>query len=179
MASGEGKAQMTESDAFLAQAKSDYSIFKRLLALPRSEVPGCHPLHYLQMATEKLAKAFFLRLDPKGFRPHSHATFDRLRNVAKRPRVAIALGWKEFPPYAAFLESSRPVFRELVDLHPGHGGPTNVEYPWPHAGDRGNATFCSPCNWNFREVDHLRTDRNYLQVLTFVERLLSRFHEAC
>ena len=40
------------------QAKSDHQVFQRL----RSEgVAQCHSLHYLQMVTEKLAKAYFWR----------------------------------------------------------------------------------------------------------------------
>jgi len=53
---------MTEQEAFLAQASSDYEVFQILLDLDRTVVPVCHPLHYLQMSTEKLAKAAKLAL---------------------------------------------------------------------------------------------------------------------
>jgi hypothetical protein len=46
---------MTWRDAFLKQAHSDYSVYKKLNEL---RLPLCHKLHYLQMATEKLAKAY-------------------------------------------------------------------------------------------------------------------------
>jgi hypothetical protein len=43
------------SDAFLTQARSDWQVFEHLYD---SDFPECHALHYLQMATEKLAKAY-------------------------------------------------------------------------------------------------------------------------
>ncbi len=48
----------TWSAAFHRQAESDWKVF--LLLQPISDVPPCHALHYLQMATEKLAKAWRL-----------------------------------------------------------------------------------------------------------------------
>jgi hypothetical protein len=53
---------MTEQAAFLAQASSDFRVFQILLSLDRVEVPACHPPHYLQMATEKLAKAIMVAI---------------------------------------------------------------------------------------------------------------------
>jgi len=43
------------SEAFLAQAKSDWQIYEHL---EKTSFSKCHALHYLQMATEKLAKAY-------------------------------------------------------------------------------------------------------------------------
>ena len=48
---------MTEHEAYLRQARSDFGVFQLLLEQDRDMVPACHPLHYLQMSTEKLAKA--------------------------------------------------------------------------------------------------------------------------
>jgi hypothetical protein len=45
--------------AFYAQARSDWELYQRLTTMP--DVPRCHQLHYLQMACEKLAKAYRLR----------------------------------------------------------------------------------------------------------------------
>ncbi len=50
---------MTEPQRlFLVQARSDYDVFRLLREQPRARVPECHPLHYLQMSTEKLGKAW-------------------------------------------------------------------------------------------------------------------------
>jgi hypothetical protein len=47
------------SMAFIAQARSDFRVYRHLAERPEFAV--CHALHYLQMATEKLAKAYRLR----------------------------------------------------------------------------------------------------------------------
>lgn len=47
------------SGAFIAQARSDFQVYRHLAQSPEFAV--CHALHYLQMATEKLARAYRLR----------------------------------------------------------------------------------------------------------------------
>ena len=50
---------MTWSEAFCTQAESDFRVFQKLMRENGSgEVAFCHCLHFLQMATEKLAKSF-------------------------------------------------------------------------------------------------------------------------
>jgi len=45
------------SKVFLEQASSDWQVYEHLKG---THFPNCHALHYLQMATEKLAKAYLL-----------------------------------------------------------------------------------------------------------------------
>ena len=47
------------ASAFAAQSRSDWQVYDRLTAEP--EIPSCHKLHYLQMACEKIAKAYRCR----------------------------------------------------------------------------------------------------------------------
>lgn len=42
--------------AYLKQGRSDFGIYQKLSAMPQME--PCHPLHNLQMAREKIAKAY-------------------------------------------------------------------------------------------------------------------------
>jgi hypothetical protein len=49
---------MTWREAFRQQALSDYAVFRHLTRV--ADIPVCHRLHYLQMATEKLAKSLLL-----------------------------------------------------------------------------------------------------------------------
>ncbi len=51
------------------QAKSDHEAF---VLLRKHSIGQCHSLHYLQMVTEKIAKAYLWR---KGAPPKSHAGF--------------------------------------------------------------------------------------------------------
>ena len=75
-------AQLTQAEAFRCQADSDFSVF--LLLQGHSSVAECHPLHYLQMATEKLAKAIRLRISDANHVGRTHASFDRLWFVLQR-----------------------------------------------------------------------------------------------
>ena len=60
--------------AYFQQARSDYDMLLRLLK--EENVPECQRLHYLQMATEKLAKGFLTQ--PGGPRyPKVHDAFVR------------------------------------------------------------------------------------------------------
>src|SRR5882724_6463098 len=54
------------AQAFIAQARSDWLVYRVLTE--SAEVPLCHRLHYLQMACEKLAKAYRLRDTPRFIR---------------------------------------------------------------------------------------------------------------
>jgi hypothetical protein len=77
-------------EAFYLQARSDYDL---LLLLNEQGAPLCHRLHYLQMATEKLAKGF--QSDPAtNNRPiRSHAAFVRFMQLAKsRPELRSRYG---------------------------------------------------------------------------------------
>jgi len=54
------------------QTRSDHSV---LLLLRKKDYNPCHQLHYLQMVTEKLGKAYFWRTGQAP--PKSHASFLR------------------------------------------------------------------------------------------------------
>ena len=78
--------------AFLVQARSDWEIFRLLDSQRFCE--RCHCLHYLQMSTEKLAKAIMSRQHGGAKAPRKHHVFvQMLRSSRKAPRrFATALG---------------------------------------------------------------------------------------
>ncbi|HZL37716.1 MAG TPA: hypothetical protein VFC78_20535, partial [Tepidisphaeraceae bacterium] len=124
-----------KSQALLRQARSDLTVFDLLAA--HEDVPECHALHFLQMATEKLAKAAFLALGVP-FDAFSHVAFSHLPRLLSRRDVAGALGHRTFLSYRTFLRRTAPLFRMIDELNPSVGlqtsgsakdGP-NVEYPW-------------------------------------------------
>jgi hypothetical protein len=55
-ATGDSNRSARVAAAYLQQGRSDFDIYKKLV-----DVPECHRLHYLQMACEKIAKAYRLR----------------------------------------------------------------------------------------------------------------------
>jgi hypothetical protein len=80
------------------QTRSDHAV---LLLLRRNGAGSCHQLHYLQMVTEKLGKAYFWRT---GHAPRkSHASFVRFlqaldnRRGRDRNRIANLFGFARAP----------------------------------------------------------------------------------
>ena len=111
---------MTEADAFVRQAQSDFAAFELLVARDRSEIPSCHALHYLQMATEKLSKAVFLSLGVP-YQQRSHVAFSLVLAHLNRADMAIKLGWPEFKGYQRFLRRCRRLCRAIEELNPAVG----------------------------------------------------------
>ncbi len=116
------------------QSRSDHLI---LLLLRRNAADSCHQLHYLQMATEKLAKAYFWRTGSPP--PKLHVGFVQfMRSLggvqpARQNSIATALGFKKFAEFQSWARMVMPMVYELERLAPALSldGP-NPEYPWPH-----------------------------------------------
>lgn len=172
--------------AYLRQARSDFAVFRLLIGQDRSLVHECHPLHYLQMATEKLAKAAMLRLGVEGFDRFSHVAFSQLPYQLRRRDVAATMGWANFDAYRTFLRKSAPLFREIDELNPAvdtqgaAGAPRegpNVEYPWQSRDAAGSLHWTAPANHRFDLADRLRRSGEAATVLHFVHALMERFDE--
>jgi hypothetical protein len=118
------------------QTRSDHSV---LLLLRRQGANPCHQLHYLQMVTEKLGKAYFWRT---GRQPRaSHASFVRFlqalddRPEPDRTRIAQCLTFDRAQDIENWIPTITPLAYALERLAPalaGYNGP-NPEYPWPTA----------------------------------------------
>ena len=121
------------------QAESDHAI---LLLLRKKDVVPCHQLHYLQMVTEKLGKAYFWR---SGSSPKkSHAFFVKfLRALAtvsqpkRQQQIADAFAFRRFEDFKSWARTVLPLCYELERLAPAlaQDGP-NPEYPWPQNAPR-------------------------------------------
>ncbi|MEW6112548.1 MAG: hypothetical protein AB1664_10505 [Thermodesulfobacteriota bacterium] len=141
---------MNWRDAYLAQAWSDYQIFR---VLNKGRYPLCHKLHYLQMATEKLAKGFLY--SSKGKPPQkTHYVFVRFLKVSKgRPEWRKKLGFDEHnsKAYATYIDSLIPVADRIEKLAPvgGDFDKVNPEYPWTD--DKGDVNC--PCRYSFPEFE--------------------------
>jgi hypothetical protein len=121
---------MTEHQRlFLVQARTDFAVFELLRANPT--VPMCHALHYLQMATEKLGKAYAWR---RGQPATSHRAFRALlRNLSADKQAQSRLGFEDRNEnWIHVMRKSAPLAECIEDLAPSlaNDGP-NPEYPWP------------------------------------------------
>ena len=90
-------------------------------------------LHYLQMLTEKLAKAYFWR--GPGAEDLGHAAFVKfIRSIATSRRVAEGIGYTSMISFREWIAEVSDLAYELERLAPAlaANGP-NPEYPWPRA----------------------------------------------
>lgn len=117
------------------QAESDWQLFA---FLRDSGQPVCHSLHYLQMASEKVAKAYFWRENEPPPKEHSaFVQFIRLLSQSptkSRKRLANLFEFARFQDFRSWTGGLLTIAYELEHLQPqlANEGP-NCEYPWPHS----------------------------------------------
>lgn len=147
------ESDMDWHDAYLAQAKSDYAVMKRL---NRPDVEYCHRLHYLQMATEKLAKAMMTRRGSNTPAKKSHAMFVRMLQLIRNSRdVRQQLGYYKADFFVSYIDSLMDLASKIERLSPDQAGFTrpNPEYPWWK--DQAASHVWAPSEYNFPEFDPL------------------------
>jgi hypothetical protein len=118
------------------QAESDLKV---LLLLRGNAADPCHQLHYLQMVTEKLAKAYFWRTGNPPAKKHAGFTqfMKALGSIHQshqaQAHLAASLEFKNFNVLQTWIRSVMPMAYDLERLAPtlAQDGP-NPEYPWPH-----------------------------------------------
>lgn len=117
--------------AYAEQSRSDFAVYR--VHLQNAE--ECHRLHYLQMACEKIAKAYRLR-DTRSFGEdnlYSHVAFSRfisefLKAKALRERYRSQdAKRRHMERYARGLAASIERLAPAVDRE---RTPANTEYPW-------------------------------------------------
>src|SRR5438128_2189537 len=114
---------------FLLQARTDFAVFELLRKQP--DLPACHALHYLQMATELLGKAHAWK---HGQPNKTHRAFARfLRSLSTNRQAQKQLGYEgQNENWRHTIRKSVPLAESIEDLAPSlsRDGP-NPEYPWP------------------------------------------------
>lgn len=137
---------MTWRSAFLLQARSDFGT-REFLNTQRVEY--CHQLHYLQMASEKLAKGFLTPASSSDPPQLTHAAFVRCLQVIKgRPDVRRMLNVSNTQAFIEFVDSLLPLAEQVQRLAPKYSGVRgpNPEYPWQPT-PRGSVT--APAEFEF------------------------------
>ena len=154
---------------YLDQAKSDYEIFRFL----GGRAP-CHRLHYLQMCTEKLGKAYFYKRPPLS-KP-SHVGFVKfLRNLSTERNVWKALGFGRREDFELYINQIQHLARKIEKLAPDLAGDgPNPEYPWPPPPKEAKM---APIHYEFELWNELQKTRKGLKFQDFVERVLSIFSD--
>ena len=152
--------------AFARQSASDFEIFQHLTAQPI--FPSCHPLHYLQMACEKLAKAYRCRDEsmPIADVQSSHIAFSKVvERIVMSPELRSRYIGKD-AQLKEIKRYSRLFARDVERLAPAvdrDAAPQNAEYPWQDA-----LRIIAPCDYSFQLLGQLNTPegRNFLKLVT-------------
>lgn len=145
---------------FLVQARTDFAVFE--LFRKDSGLPACHALHYLQMATEMLGKAYnWTHGRPKT----THRAFVSFLNSLTTNRQAQKrLGFEgKNENWKHLIRKSVPLAERVEDLAPAlcRDGP-NPEYPWPL-----NAPQNAPAEHTFgiwKELQDTAAGRRFLSL---------------
>lgn len=155
------------------QARSDYELF---VQLRRAGVDECHLLHYLQMATEKLSKAYLWRSGHAP--PRRHTGFVRflralLDRRAELDRIASVLGFRRREDLDNWVRAAHGLAYALQNVAPAEAGDgPNPEYPWPH-----EAPADCPVDHSFALWDRLANTGQGRKLMGFVERAVARFEQ--
>lgn len=131
---------------WLEQCRDDFRIYELLRQY------GQNPrqiLHYLQMATEKLAKAYLWRTGKAPTK--SHSGFGKFfRALLDNKSAYTELGFTRVEAYQSWCrQTASPLAYEIESLAPSlANNGANPEYPWPHqASSQATVSFSFPL-WN-------------------------------
>ncbi len=140
------------ADVFAAQSRSDFQVYD---TLPLA-VEDCHRLHYLQMAGEKIAKAYRLRDTEIGLEEamKSHVAFSHfaasmLISPSSKTRYKGKEAWLQ-----QTLKRVQGLAREIEKLAPAvdrQRSPANAEYPWAE-----EESIVTPCRYVYPVMTALR-----------------------
>jgi hypothetical protein len=149
--------------AYWKQARSDLAVFDAI-----DRYPLCQRLHYLQMATEKLAKAYLSPTD--GGKPRrTHKAFVRFLQICRtdrRIRKACNMARDQF---RAHVNSLLDTAGRIEDLAPvGEVERPNPEYPWQENGRSG--PIIAPVDYPF--LRHQLDQHTMVKLLGLVRRCM-------
>lgn len=160
------------ASAFAAQSRSDWQVYDHLAAEP--DLPVCHQLHYLQMACEKIAKAYRCRDKSVNLEEllKRHVGFAKfIGSFLASPSMKEAYRGR-----AAQLREvarlTRALSREIEKLAPAvdrTASPENAEYPW----DSGEEVI-SPCQYSYPRLSLLTSPGGRI-LLKLVARAIQEF----
>jgi hypothetical protein len=158
------------------QTRSDHEV---LQLLRKRGAAACHQLHYLQMVTEKLGKAYFWRSGHPP--PKSHASFvPFLKALNDRPdkdraRIAEYLCFARPEDLDNWISSVLPLARELEQLAPQLAGDApNPEYPWPF-----HSPTQAPVSYQFRIWTTLTDEGRGRQLWKRIDAAVIHFPKYC
>jgi hypothetical protein len=146
---------------FLVQARTDFAVFELLRR--QTNLPSCHALHYLQMATELLGKAHAWKNGP---RTNTHRAFvGFLRSLSTNRKAQKQLGFEgRNENWEHLIRKSAPLAEQVEDLAPSLAlDAPNPEYPWPRNGPQAAPAEHLFAIW--AELQETASGRQFLSVV--------------
>jgi hypothetical protein len=143
------------ASAFALQSQSDWQVYNLLAG--ESHLADCHELHYLQMACEKIAKAYRCRDTSADLEDllKRHVGFAKfMGGFLSSPSIKDAYKGRD-AQLREISRFARNLAREIEKLAPAvdrAGTPENAEYPW-ESGDK----IVSPCQYSYPRLSLLTT----------------------
>jgi hypothetical protein len=153
---------MSWRSAFVRQARSEQEVRKLLNS---AAIEYSHRLHYLQMVSEKIAKAFQVGPDDPKPPEFVHRGFVRLLQTLKsRSDIQRALGFNNKRAYEQYIASLLDLADRVERLAPSLAGVNqpNPEYPWM---DVATQTVIAPVDYSFSLFDRGNTRMIKLEAL--------------
>jgi hypothetical protein len=163
---------VSRRDPFLAQARSDLAAYDGLCRL--KDLSPCHQLHYLQMLTEKIARALRMAAGVSNAHEASHKAFSKLTAILERSDFAAKRLAMDKASYRHFVKRAHGLAREIEQLAPAIGTGPNVEYPWEGRDDSGATTWHVPAEYPFPVYLRLR-QADGVNLLKLVRILINDF----
>lgn len=167
--------------AYAEQARADYDAYVASGEAIEHAIGEHHRLQLLQMALEKVAKAFLYHAEPDARYSHHVvlSAINRLRSHA----IAEAAGFR-LVVFGRMLDAAKPIFLQIEAVSPsvGHDGrglvreeserTENVEYPWK-ADVTDPTSWVAPASRQFSVVRQLRYDPRSVIAVNLLDRLIA------
>jgi hypothetical protein len=151
---------------FLVQARTDFAVFELLRR--QADLPPCHALHYLQMATELLGKAHAWKHGPRANTHRAFVGFLRSLSTNRKAQKQVGFGGRN-EHWEHLIRKSVPLAERIEDLAPALARDApNPEYPWPR-----DAPLTAPAEYTFEIWQDLQETAAGRQFLSVIGRLFA------
>jgi hypothetical protein len=174
----------SKARAYAEQARADFDAYEASGQAVEPALGEHHRLQLLQMALEKLSKAFLYHAEPDARYAHHVAlsAINRLRSHAIAEAAGMGL-----PTFSRMLDAAKPIFLQIEAASPSVGSDgrglsreesertSNVEYPW-QSDVNDSESWITPASHQFRIVHNLRYDPRSYTAVRLLDRLIAAAH---
>ena len=155
---------MNWPQAFRVQALSDWKVYKNLNSNSFEE---CHQIHYLLMASEKLAKAHLS--GPTNPTQKSHMSLrEFIHGCASIPNLRKYINNNyNASQFREYINSLKIISEKLLSVIPKGIKDINVEYPW----ESGSGLVVAPCQYTYLNSLGIKP-YELLRFITFISKMI-------